>query len=648
MDSTTKIHRFVAVVLLGLFIGADCHAQSFLTNGLIAYYPFNGNVNDESGNGYNGYLNGPTFGTNRSGATNSALSFNGINNTFVVSNLPLLNESFSYSAWIRIAGSNSYGLESFGACYGANMFWNFSFSYTGNQFNLYDSENSAWTVNNIGTNTPLSSWVQVVITYDNTGLEQIFYNGVLLSNRSVQLPISGGSYNNLYVGTDNDMQDQAFNGLIDDIRVYNHALSSSDVAALYSFESSPTPNIDITGDLTNSYVVYGSNTTMSITATAESPLTYQWYFLPANDGGQAGAYAETIDGFCYAAVVTNGGFGYGNAPEVSFAGGGGSGAGGYATVSNGVVTAITVTNAGSEYASPPAVAIGPPNGYLYGQTNSTLNITNTSQNNLGDYFVVVGDSSGSVTSSVVNLTLLYPPGIVQAPVGFTGSLGSSNVLSVEASGTPPLSYQWTLDGSNIVDATNSDYVITNLTLDTAGTYSVEVTNLYGDAPTSSVLVALSPTLASPFTGAVEIWGQDAVLNVGAVGSGSLSYQWYFNDQAVVGATNSSYDLDSIQFTNAGLYSVVVSSEYGSVTNGAYEVVVNPANVSIGLYAGVTIQGTVGNDYIIQSTTNLSDPNSWVTVTNITLASPTEIWNDNSSDVRNSGNPQKFYQVLPGP
>jgi hypothetical protein len=257
---------------------------------------------------------------------------------------------------------------------------------------------------------------------------------------------------------------------------------------------------------------------------------------------------------------------------------------------------------------------------------------------------VISNSGGSITSSVVNLTLLFPPGIIQNPTGFTGSYGSSGGLTVAASGTPPLSYQWMLNGTNIVNAVESNYVITSLTLDTAGMYSVEVTNLYGYTNSSSALVALFPSLISPFTGAVDIWGQDAVLSVGAIGSGSLTYQWYFNNQEITGATNTSYELGSIQFTNAGLYSVVVSSQYGSVTNTPYEVVVNPADIAIGLYAGVTIQGTVGNNYNIQSTTNLSDPNSWVTMTNITLTSPIQIWNDNSSDARS--NPHKFYQVLP--
>ena len=319
----------------------------------------------------------------------------------------------------------------------------------------------------------------------------------------------------------------------------------------------------------------------------------------------------------------------------------------YGTVSNGVLTGITVTNAGSGYTSLPAVVIDAPNGYLYGQTNSTLTITNANQNSLGNYFAVISNGSRSVTSSIVNLTLLYPPNIVQNPGGFTGSIDSSHTMSVVASGTPPLFYQWMLNGTNVAGATGSNFAITDLTLDTAGSYSVEVTNLYGHTNSSPATVALLPSLVSPFSGTIVIWGQDAVLNVGAVGSGPLSYQWYFNGQAIAGAMASSYALNGIQFTNAGLYGVVVSSEYGSVTNTAYQVVVNPANTSIGLFAGVTIQGTVGYNYNIQSTTNLSDPNSWVTVTNITLTSPIQIWNDNSSDVHNPGNLQKFYQVLPG-
>ena len=65
-----------------------------------------------------------------------------------------------------------------------------------------------------------------------------------MNHNIVQLPISGLGYNQLYVGTDNGAQDQAFNGWIDDAHFRSH-LSSNDVAALYSFESTSPDNIVI-------------------------------------------------------------------------------------------------------------------------------------------------------------------------------------------------------------------------------------------------------------------------------------------------------------------------------------------------------------------------------------------------------------------
>jgi hypothetical protein len=52
-------------------------AQSFITNGLVAYYPFNGNANDASGNGNNATTVQATLSADRFGIANSAYSFNG-------------------------------------------------------------------------------------------------------------------------------------------------------------------------------------------------------------------------------------------------------------------------------------------------------------------------------------------------------------------------------------------------------------------------------------------------------------------------------------------------------------------------------------------------------------------------------------------
>ncbi len=405
------------------------------------------------------------------------------------------------------------------------------------------------------------------------------------------------------------------------------------------------PAPQLTQDLTNLFALDGTNLTIGVTVTSQIPVSYQWFFVPANNSGQAGAYAQTVSEFVYNVVVTNGGFGYGNVPNISFVGGGGSGALGYASVSNGILTDITVTNAGYGYTNNPSVLIGPPNALLFGQTNSTFTISNASPNSLGNYFIVVASGAGSVTSSVVNLTLLYPPGIVAQPQDQVVNGNSTASFNVGTTGTSPFYYQWLFQGTNLPDSNTGTLIIPGVTPQNLGSYAVIVTNNYGSVTSSIASLYMYPYLATPFSGVNTDWGQTNVLSVGAWGSGNLAYQWYFDGAALSGATSSNLVLSDIQFTNAGLYSVVVSSSYGSVTNTPEQVVVSSAGVSLGLFAGVIIQGTVGYHYTVQSSTDLSNPNSWNTLTNITLTSPVQFWSDYSIDVHN--NPQRFYRVIPG-
>ena len=638
-----KIKLIFGVVLVWA-ITTNSWSQPFLANGLVAYYPLNGNVNDLSGNGNNGVVNNLISTNGNAGTPNSAFYFNGGSGYAVVPNsASLALTNISLSAWVKPDVGSGSGFIFCKHENGANSDGSW---YLGVNGQLYFW---AYSVLNSSGSVSQGVWSHCVFTFDSTTGNYVFYvNGQPIGQGINNFAVQSNSMP-LYLGAqfNGASPDYYFQGAMDNMRIYNRVLSSSEVAQLYTYEST-YPSLQITQDLTNFDDIYSENTTIFFTATSSSTLEYQWYFVPTNNIGQvAGAYAETIDGFVYGAVVTNGGFGYGNVPKVSFVGGGGAGAGGYATVSNGIVVGIAVTNAGFGYTSIPAVAIDPPNGLIFGQTNSTLTITNANHNSLGNYYVVVSNSFGSVTSSVVNLTLLFPPTIAMNPVGFTQGYHSSNTLSVAATGTPPFSYQWSLNGTNINGATSNSLFIASLNLTNAGVYTVEVMNPYGYAYSSPAYVNLSPALTSPFTGAVGLWGQDTTLGVSAIGSGSLDYQWYFDGQVILGATNSTYTLDSIQFTNAGLYNVVVSSAYGIVTNTAYQVVVNPANIALGTFPGVYITGTVGYSYTIQSTTNLADTNAWVTLTNITLTVPSQIWDDNQTDLTKPGNSQKFYRILSG-
>lgn len=79
-----------------------------------------------------------------------------------------------------------------------------------------------------------------------------------------------------------------------------------------------------------------------------------------------------------------------------------------------------------------------------------------------------------------------------------------------------------------------------------------------------------------------------------------------------------------------------------------QVVVNPPGFMMGLYPGITVTGTVGSTYIVQSNPDLTDSNGWTTVGTMTLTQPAQLWVDTNIDASLPANPHRFYRFLPGP
>ena len=180
-----------------------------------------------------------------------------------------------------------------------------------------------------------------------------------------------------------------------------------------------------------------------------------------------------------------------------------------------------------------------------------------------------------------------------------------------------------------------------------GSYAVGVSDALGTAISSSAALSMYPSIHTPFAGAITYWGKDASFSVQAWGTGPLNYQWFKDGMALLYATNQTLTLLSIQVTNAGFYSVVVRSALGSVTNPAEQVIVEPAGVSLGFCPALTISGVVGYSYTIQSSINLTDSNAWVTVANLTLTQPVQLWVDTNVDATSPANSKYSYRVLPG-
>jgi len=96
-----KTRVFAVCLVVFLFCGIT-HAG--LSDGLVAYYPFNGNANDESGHGNNGIVNGATLTTDRNGNVNSAYSFDGVNSCIDLTSTTVAiqgNADRTVTAWIK-------------------------------------------------------------------------------------------------------------------------------------------------------------------------------------------------------------------------------------------------------------------------------------------------------------------------------------------------------------------------------------------------------------------------------------------------------------------------------------------------------------------------------------------------------------------
>jgi len=139
----------------------------------------------------------------------------------------------------------------------------------------------------------------------------------------------------------------------------------------------------------------------------------------------------------------------------------------------------------------------PAGGNVSGINSNVLTLVAVTTNNAGNYTLVVTNNYGSATSSVATLVVVLPPTITVPLTNQTIQCGSNAAFSVAAGGTAPLSYQWSLDGVPLVDATNASLFLTNVHLPNH-TVAVVVTNLYAGA-TNSATLAVQDTLPPVMT-----------------------------------------------------------------------------------------------------------------------------------------------------
>ncbi len=131
---------------------------------------------------------------------------------------------------------------------------------------------------------------------------------------------------------------------------------------------------------------------------------------------------------------------------------------------------------------------------ISGATTATLAISGAQLADAGGYSVVVSNSLGSLTSAVANLTVtsVLPPSITRQPSGARVVIGARVAFSVEAGGSAPLEFQWRKNGSAILGATASTFVLATAQLADAGTFSVTVSNTAGSVASEPAVLSVDP------------------------------------------------------------------------------------------------------------------------------------------------------------
>jgi gliding motility-associated-like protein len=254
---------------------AKTDLPSNLQTGLVAYYPFCGNANDASGNGNNGTVNGATLTTDRFGKANSAYSFNGLNSKIEIQNFGQNPQNFTVNLWYNpevngMAGTNEF-LHRCQSTNRLNYIWNLSWGFQSNQNYLHSIlvTNSGPIVNQSGNNLPLNIWQLATMTFDGT-YKKIYINGVVVDSVSlIGQILDYSNKTSIFLGYDS--QTDFFKGKLDDIGIWNRALTAAEIQQYYSSNASQTQT-------------YAWNTGAISNVISVTPTITTKYYLTVNNG----------------------------------------------------------------------------------------------------------------------------------------------------------------------------------------------------------------------------------------------------------------------------------------------------------------------------------------------------------------------------
>jgi hypothetical protein len=232
--------KSLMTLVTGILFFSSLHSQlpAYLpADGLVGWWPFNGNANDESGNGNDGTVTGATLTSDRNGNTNSAYSFDGVNDFISATRNYQFNNEISISCWFKENETNEQ-VQIIGC-------WDNPLSGGENRLiTLYLNSDITkgdivTTMNqiNVSAITPntLLSWHNVSMVYDGQELK-LYQDGDMVSSSPSAANFRINQNPFWIIGAEAYLNGYGYfmQGDIDDIAIYNRALSPQEITALYT------------------------------------------------------------------------------------------------------------------------------------------------------------------------------------------------------------------------------------------------------------------------------------------------------------------------------------------------------------------------------------------------------------------------------
>jgi hypothetical protein len=512
-------HWLTITTVFSVFILQTLGQPAFLKDGLAAYYPFNGNANDESGNGRNGQVYGAQFREDRSGKPNSAIQFNTLNKTLggkgdiveVPSGINLVaSQGWAINLWVSPAAGPWSGNEIKASMLVGSSAITPSSSKSDFRLWLGISGDLNWEYTGLDTPRVVANGVVQLrkwqcLTVSVLGQEGSLYkDGVLLKRFAVSPQYNfAGAYAFGQHHQGNGYW-YFYDGFIDDVRIYKRALSDAEVKLLYDYESIPVVPI-IASQPQNQTTTAGNDVTFCVAMKDNASYNYQWQLNEQNIPG------ATLN--CY------------------------------------TINSVTAAMNGGRY---------------------RVIVSNSAGTIISD----------SATLTVVTPP---PPVIATQPIGKTVQEGSNVSFAVVASGQGALVYQWQLNEQNLPGAISATLNLTGVKQNQAGRYRVLVSSPYGVTISDTVSLIVNanppPTIVTQPISKTPAEGTQVSLTVTATGIGALTYQWQVNNQNIPGATSSTLVLSAVRPSANGNYRVIVGNPYGITisTEATVTVVVTDAD-----------------------------------------------------------------------